>query len=52
MLMLIPMQQRLAALAACAPRCECEPVGRRRIAGSLSAFISRRFFKFSILTKS
>jgi hypothetical protein len=55
MLMLMPMQQRLAALAACAPgfeSCrECEPIKRRSLAARLSGIVGHRFFKLRILTK-
>jgi len=56
MLMLMPMQLRLAALAACAPgfepRRECEPVTRRSFVARLSGIFGHRFFKLQILTKS
>jgi hypothetical protein len=55
MLMLMPMQQRLAALAArergfesCR---ECEPVGWHSLAARLAGVFSHRLFKLSILTK-
>jgi hypothetical protein len=50
MLMLMPMQQRLAALAAralCFPSSgKCEPIGEHGIAARLSGVLSHRFFKF------
>ncbi|WP_016833423.1 hypothetical protein [Herbaspirillum lusitanum] len=56
MLMLMPMQQRLAALAGrelrCEPSRECEPAGKRGVAARLSGVFGHRFFKRPILTKS
>jgi len=55
MLMLMPVQQRLAALAArelhCESNPECEPGDERSVAAKLSGILRRRFFKISILTK-